>query len=181
MALKHRLTVVCSSIALLSGAMLINELWQWNQTRNYNAAIERAHFADAESFRGDYGLFAKAYAEQQRGEYQAARIIYAKLEDIDDRALRLAVLFNMGNTYLQQASSIDLDADADLALPLIELAKVSYREVLSIDSGHWDAKYNLERALQLLPDSKQQRLEDLMGRRRAVRTVITPDPEDDLP
>jgi mxaK protein len=181
MALTHRLIVICSSIALLSGAMLIHELWQWNQTRKYNTEVEQARFADAEPYRGDYGLFAKAYAEQQRGEYQDARIIYGKLENADDKPLRLAVLFNMGNTYLQQASSIDLDADADLALPLIELAKVSYREVLNIDSQHWDAKYNLERALQLLPDSKQQRLEDLMGRRRTVHTVTTPDPEDDLP
>ena len=87
----------------------------------------------------------------------------------------------MGNTYLQQASLIDLDSDADLALPLIELAKISYREVLSINSQHWDAKYNLERALQLLPDTKEQPLINVPGRRRTVRTVITPDPEDNLP
>ena len=87
----------------------------------------------------------------------------------------------MGNTYLQQASSIDLEADADLALPLIELAKISYRAVLRIDSGHWDAKYNLERALQLLPDTGKQRLMNVGGRRRTVRTVVTPDPEEDLP
>ncbi len=181
MALKRRLIVLCSSIALLCGAMLMYEFWQWDQTRNYNAAIEQAHFAEAESYRGDNGLFAKAYAEQQQGRYQDARVIYSRLENTDDKALRLAVLFNMGNTYLQQASSIDLETDADLALPLIELAKVSYREVLSIDGRHWNAKYNLERALQLLPDPKEQRLMDLVGRRRTVRTVITPDPEDNLP
>jgi mxaK protein len=161
--------------------MLVYEFWQWDQTRNYNAAIDQARFDDAQSYRGDNGLFAKAYAEQQRGQYQDARIIYSALENTGDETLRLAVLFNMGNTYLQQASSIDLEADADLALPLIELAKLSYREALSIDSQHWDAKYNLERALQLLPDSKEQPLIDVVGRRRTVRTVITPDPEDNLP
>ena len=107
--------------------------------------------------------------------------VVSTLENTANETLRLAVLFNMGNTYLQQASSIDLEADADLALPLIELAKLSYREALSIDSQHWDAKYNLERALQLLPDSKEQPLIDVVGRRRTVRTVITPDPEDNLP
>lgn len=181
MALKHRLIVICSSMALICGGALMVEFWQWNQTRKYNAAIEQAHFAEAESYRGDNGLFAKAYAEQQRGRFQDARIIYSTLENTDEKELRLAVLFNMGNTYLQQASSIDLEQDADLALPLIELAKISYREVLRIDSQHWNAKYNLERALQLLPDPKEQRLMDLIGRRRTVRTVITADPEDNLP
>ncbi|MDP6183566.1 MAG: MxaL protein, partial [Gammaproteobacteria bacterium] len=117
----------------------------------------------------------------QLGQHQDARIIYSGLENTDDETLRAAVLFNMGNTYLQQASSIDLEADADLALPLIELAKISYRAVLRIDSGHWDAKYNLERALQLLPDTGKQRLMNVGGRRRTVRTVVTPDPEEDLP
>lgn len=181
MALRLRLILICSLTALLCGSILVVEFWRWNQIGNYNAAIDQQHFDEAESYRGDYGLFAKAYAEQQRGQYQDARIIYSTLENSDDVALRLAVLFNMGNTYLQQVSAIDLEADADLALPLIELAKLSYREVLSIDSQHWDAKYNLERALQLLPDTKERPPVDVVGRRRTVRTVITPDPEDNLP
>jgi len=181
MALKRRLIVICSSTALLCGSVLAYEFWRWDQIRNYNLAIDKARFDEAEPYQGDSGLFAKAYAEQQRGQYQEARIIYSALENTDDEALRLAVLFNMGNTYLQQASSIDLKADADLALPLIELAKLGYREALTIDSQFWDAKYNLERALQLLPDTKEQPPVDVVGRRRTVRTVITPDPEDNLP
>ncbi len=181
MALRQRLIVICTLTALLCGSMLVHEFWQWDQTRKYNTAIDQARFDEAESYQGNNGMFAKAYAEQQRGQYQDARVIYSTLENTDDEALRLAVMFNMGNTYLQQASSIDLEADADLAMPLIELAKLSYREALSIDSQHWDAKYNLERALQLLPDTKEQPLIDVVGRRRTVRTVITPDPEDNLP
>jgi mxaK protein len=37
-------------------------------------------------------------------------------------------------------------------VPLIELAKETYREVLRHDPGHWSARYNLERAQRLLPD-----------------------------
>lgn len=181
MALKQRLVLGCSLVALVCGSMLLIEFWRWDQTRNYNAAIGQARFDDARPYRGDNGLFAKAYAEQQQARYQDARIIYGALENTEDKTLRLAVLFNMGNTYLQQASSIDLEEDTDLALPLIELAKISYRRALSIDSKYWDAKYNLERALQLLPDPKEQRLINVPGRRRTVRTVITPDPEINLP
>jgi len=37
-------------------------------------------------------------------------------------------------------------------VPLIELAKETYREVLRHDPRHWPARYNLERAQRLLPD-----------------------------
>ena len=42
--------------------------------------------------------------------------------------------------------------DHDLAMPLIELAKQNYTEVLRANSGHWDAKFNLELALVLAPE-----------------------------
>ena len=71
--------------------------------------------------------------------------------------------------------------DADLASPLIELAKVSYRRLLVLDSRHWDGKYNLERALQLLPDARDEALIELDGLRGGVRTVISPDEEEKLP
>ncbi len=181
MALKQRLIIMCSLIGLFCSAVLIYDLWQWNQTRRYNTAIEQAQFAEAGSYKGDYGLFAKAYAEQQAENFQDALILYSRLEKTNDKTLRLAVLFNVGNTYLQQASTFDLEKDSDQAFPLIELAKVSYRELLRIDSQHWDTKYNLERALQLLPDLREKTLIKVDGVRGAVRTIISADTEDNLP
>ncbi len=181
MALKKRLYIVFSVMALFFGTLFGREVWRWHETGIYNAAIEEARFAEAAPYKGDHGLFAKAYAEQQRGRYQDARILYGELENADDHELRLAVLFNVGNTYLQQASEVDLNADADVAVPLIELAKNSYRQLLRIDSRHWEAKFNLERALQLLPDSGEQALIDLEGRRNPIRTITSGDPEGDLP
>lgn len=32
------------------------------------------------------------------------------------------------------------------------LAKQAYRQALALDSGFWDAKYNLELAMRLLPE-----------------------------
>jgi mxaK protein len=181
MALKRQLNIACSIMAIAAGALLVNELWQLQQTRLYNAAIARAQFAAAHAYRGEYGLFAEAFAAQSAGRYQDARIVYAKLEHAANRDLRAAVLYNMGNTYLQQAATIDRKADADRAAPLIELAKVAYRQLLAIDSDHWDAKFNLERALQLLPDAREQKLMELDGLRGTVRTVISAETEDQLP
>ncbi len=181
MALKQQLIILCSLIVLICGTVLLFDLWQWNQTRRYNAVVDQAQFEEAESYKGNYGLFAKAYAEQQAGHFQEALILYSKLEKTNDKNLHLAVLFNIGNTYLQQASTFDLDKGSDQAFPLIELAKVSYRELLSIDSQHWDAKFNLERALQLLPDPEKKTIMDIDGIRGAVRTIISADTEDNLP
>ncbi len=181
MALRPRVLLGLWSITLICGAGLAVEGWRWTQTKHYNQALAQAQFAQAGRYRGDYGLFAQAYAEQQAGHYQQARILYSRLEHSADAPLRLAVLFNLGNTYLEQASLIDMEKDADLALPLIELAKGSYRELLRIDSQQWDAKYNLEHALQLSPDVGEQRVMEYAGRRGTVRTVISADPEGALP
>jgi mxaK protein len=60
-----------------------------------------------------------------------------------------------------------------LAIPLLELAKEGYREVLRHDPGQWDARYNLERAQRLLPDPDESLVEPADGRRDAERAVTT--------
>ena len=95
--IKKRLLIIFSLMALVSGAVFVSELWHWGQTSRYNAALEKKHFAKAKPYRQGYGLFAKAYAEQQAGHYQQARVIYTSLGKTDDRALRSAALFNMAN------------------------------------------------------------------------------------
>ncbi len=181
MALKTGLRCVLLALALGSSTALFSELQILHHARQYNDAIGQQHFADAALFGGDYGVFSAAYAAQQQGRYQQARIDYGRLEHSENRALRRAALYNMANTYLQQVSSIDLKKDADQALPLLELAKSTYRELLRQDSQYWDAKYNLERALQLSPDVSPERVIELEGRRSPVRTTNTADPDGALP
>ena len=41
------------------------------------------------------------------------------------------------------------------SLPLLELAKQGYRDVLRDDPQQWDARYNLERALRLAPEAEE--------------------------
>ena len=60
--------------------------------------------------------------------------------------------YNSANLLLRQALVLrDSDA-AGQALPLIELAKQGYREVLRADPTLWDARYNYERAQRAQPD-----------------------------
>jgi mxaK protein len=181
MALKHPLTVALVMVALASGAGVAREGARWWQVRHYNQALAAGDHARAAQYAGDAGRFAAAYALQQAGRFQDARVAYAVLEHSADARLRGAVLYNMGNTYLEQVVGIDLGKEADRALPLVELAKSSYRELLRIDAGHWDGRYNLERALQLVPDIGEQKVMNVEGRRSPVRTINSVDPEGALP
>ncbi len=181
MALKKSLSVMLVAVALLSGAGLAREVLRWFAQRDYNDAIAQDDYARAARVGGDVGRFAQAYGLQQAGKLQDARVLYSKLERSHDPALRAGALYNMGNTYLDEAASIDLQKDADRALPLLELAKASYRELLRIDTQHWDGRYNLERALRLSPDVGEQKVMNVEGRRNPVRTINSVDPEGALP
>ncbi len=46
------------------------------------------------------------------------------------------------------------------ATALASLAKQAYRQALALDSQYWDAKYNLEVAMRLLPEMDRITMQD---------------------
>lgn len=172
---------VCLLLALASAVLLAGEIVRWSATSGYNEAIASERFSDIADRDDDVGLFAAAYAAQRDGRFQEARVIYAKLEHSADEQLRAAAFYNTGNSYLQQVATIDREANEDLALPLIELAKGSYRDALRIEPEHWSARYNLERALQWLPDTRERKPVPLEGRPGTIRTILSGDTQENLP
>ena len=60
--------------------------------------------------------------------------------------------YNSANLLLRQALVLRGSDTPGQALPLIELAKQGYREVLRSDPEQWDARYNYERAQRAQPD-----------------------------
>ena len=95
--------------------------------------------------------FARAIALAKRGDYEGALKEYKALGRGNRADLATNALYNAGNLQLREALREGRDA-AVRALPLIELAKQSYRSVLRRDPQSWDARYNLERALWLAPE-----------------------------
>lgn len=172
MGMRRRARSMCIGLALVAAAGLLHELLRQREASAYNAAVRAERNADAARHPGDIGRFAAAYAAQREGRYQDARLIYSALERSADRSLRVAALYNAGNTYLEEAAGIDMKTAADRVVPLIELAKRSYREALALDPDQWDARYNLERALLLLPDAYDKKVVEVEGRQSPVRTVI---------
>jgi mxaK protein len=98
--------------------------------------------------------YARAWRLQQDGEFEPALEAYAAIDVRADHPLRSGVQYNLANLYLRRALQYRADGADDLALPLMELAKEYYREVLRTDSGDWRAKYNLELALLVAPETE---------------------------
>ncbi len=93
---------------------------------------------------------ARAITLARAGKFTAALKAYKALLDAPDE-VRLPALYNLGNLNMREALK-NGPGEAQRALPLIELAKQSYRDDLRSNPADWDARYNLERALWLSPE-----------------------------
>jgi mxaK protein len=174
MARKQRLALLLIMLALACGGILIYEMRDRQQVQSFNAALQDQDWDRAAAYSPQsYARFVKAYESIQNGEFSAAVKLYGSLENIDDVELRRAAQFNLANAYLHWALSVDLEHDSDIALPLVELAKQSYRSLLQQNPQHWDAKYNLERALQLFPDSPEQAIQEWQAPENSPRSLAT--------
>jgi mxaK protein len=98
-------------------------------------------------------LFAQAHELATQEQAEAALVRYRLL--YPDPSLGAAARYNSANLMLRQGLALRGGDNAAQALPLIELAKQSYRQVLRAEPEHWDARYNYERAQRAQPDPDQ--------------------------
>lgn len=149
---KSRLTLAAAGIALLCVIIAIIEGHLLRQAMLFNDAVRHQDWERAGTHESPNGSLARALAAQQRGAYRLALRDYTSLRDDREVELTNRAAFNTGNVYLQWAMKRMQDADHDTALPLVEMAKETYRRLLRRDHRVRPARYNLERALQLAPD-----------------------------
>jgi mxaK protein len=117
--------------------------------------------------------FAHALALARAGRYDAALTAYRKFVQGERGPLAPAAFYNLGNLHLHEALK-NGRARAAESLPLVELAKQAYRDALRADPADWDARYNLERALELAPEVDPQAADDSppeVQRERAITTA----------
>ncbi len=147
---RRTLHTAFASVAALCAAAVIWQAARVNEAERVNAAIARAG-ALGDSSTLPEAQFARAVALAQTGKTDTALKAYKSIAQGNRADLRVAALYNLGNLHIREAERTGGD-DPTQSLPLIELAKQSYRDVLRAQPADWDARYNLERALQLAPE-----------------------------
>ncbi|GLU32659.1 hypothetical protein WKR88_11075 [Trinickia caryophylli] len=94
---------------------------------------------------------AQAVALAASGQYgEAGRRYEALIAGGPLDEIGRAALFDLGNLYLRQGAGNE--AALVRSVPMIEQAKARYRALLRVAPDDWDARYNLERALRLVPE-----------------------------
>jgi len=114
-----------------------------------NPSHEAGRMDDAPQVR-----LARAIALSRQGAYDTAGPLFESLirEQPEGDTAR-AALFDLGNLYLRQGIGHGT-AGAVESLAMVEEAKARYRSLLRIAPDDWDARYNLERALWLVPETR---------------------------
>lgn len=97
----------------------------------------------------------------------AERILNSLVSHSSDKQINIGAQYNLANAYLRQALSSGNETTSK-TLPMVELSKQRYRDLLSDMPGHWPARYNLERALRMAPEGSD-RIDD--GRIEPVKSV----------
>jgi mxaK protein len=108
---------------------------------------------------------------EEAGQSDAALNAYRELQAVPE--LGQAARYNAANVLMRQAGAVKEASNAGQALPLIELAKQGYRDVLRHDPAHWEARYNLERAQRLQPEPEDMDAPITEPRNDAERAATT--------
>ncbi len=144
-ALALSLSGALYSAAMLYGIHQDNELIR-QLTSGKDVAVNKVIGGEPEL------RLARAFYFKQKHRYDEALSTLSLVMDKGDQKFQAKARYNLGNLYLEQAIQQVKATHINEALPLLGLAKQSYRQSLALDSGNWDAKYNLEVAMRLLPE-----------------------------
>ncbi len=137
-------------IALAIALLTAYEGYRLVRARRVNAAIAHASILMLDRSVPEAAL-ARAIVLGQAGDYEGSLLAYKGVIQGPRSDLRRLALYNLGNLQMRAALKLS-QAPSDQRLPLVELAKQSYRDVLRETPQDWDARYNLERALYLSPE-----------------------------
>jgi mxaK protein len=146
-----------------------------------NEALARGDVGPYAELASPRGQLARAYRLHRDGRLEEALAAYGAISASAAPEVRAVQRFNLANLYLERAVDHERAEEERLAITLIELAKQHYREILARDEGHWGARYNLSRALQMLPDLASVEFDDDVMPERSPRAPQAARAYDRLP
>jgi mxaK protein len=177
--------IVFGAVAAALAVVTTVEGVHLEHARTVNAAVARWVNASQRSIQTNANPVPEAKLARAvalaKVDYDGALGAYKGIIQGGREDLRRIALYDLGNLHLRQALQVGLE-DESQSLPLLELAKQSYRDLLRADPGNWDARYNLERTLRLAPEDDDDTDEDTgpPDPREHERSTIA-DPRMDLP
>jgi len=150
---------VFAAAALLCSAAIVVQGALWWRASTINRELAGAERWPAGTPTETAGVdrrvvLARAAALSKAGNADAALHAFNALlaHGATDEIAR-AALFDLGNLYLRQG--VRATGNAAVFMPMLELAKQRYRDVLRADPADWDARFNLERALRYAPEERE--------------------------
>lgn len=156
----NRVQWIERSLTLVLVAALACAVWaalQWHAVSGAAAAIEElAAGHDPTLERGGDASpevrLGQALQLARAGREQDAQDLLDYLASHGGSEVRRLAFYNLGNLRLRQALAKLETGSAEHAVPLVDMAKGSYRQALALGPEFWDGKYNLELAMRLLPE-----------------------------
>lgn len=143
---SHWLLVIIVIVSVVFAVQAAYTLWQ---TDKINAFINKPREFEQAPVH-EKAQFAQAYSDANHGQSDKALERLMTVLETSDANLEAMAYFNRGNIHLREAQS--LPADDSARIPLVSLAKQDYRTALLLDPILWDARYNLELALLMVPE-----------------------------
>jgi mxaK protein len=126
------------------------QLWQ---TKKINELIADTALQE-EIPKNTYVQFAQAFYAIEQNKQQHALGLLTHANTTKDTKLKVSAHYNRGNINLRKAQT--LQADDPKTIPLVELAKQDYRTALLLTPELWDVRYNLELALNMVPETPEE-------------------------
>tara|TARA_R110000772_G_scaffold254258_1_gene370193 strand:+ start:230 stop:766 length:537 start_codon:yes stop_codon:yes gene_type:complete len=145
--LAHWSLVAIVAVSVIVISQTGYSLWQTNQVNafisgNVEPEIVPEHLK---------AQFSQAFRDVEQDKAESALERLTTVLGTDDSELAAAAYFNRGNIHLREAQAMATDDTARISL--VGLAKQDYRNALLLNSSFWDARYNLELALQMVPEA----------------------------
>lgn len=153
-ALRHRLLWLSLAVCLTAAVFQSWQLYRIHRENVWIAELAAGRDIGLDKLVGaapEVRLARAAYLRHKQ-RYDEALDTLSLIVGQGDNGLSSLSRYNLGNVYLAQAQAEIDSGRIERAMPLLTLAKQSYRLALRQDPGFWDAKYNLELAMRLLPE-----------------------------
>ena len=149
---KNRALVLMLGIGILGAMLTGKHLYAIEQ---FNKAVQSGGKPSNADFKFE-AKYAAAYGLARSGRYQDATQLFGQLMESHGSASQIsAVQYNLGNIFLIRGLMVHRNNGVvkDEAEYLINQARMAYQQSLRLDNSHMDARYNLDRALSLLPEN----------------------------